>query len=178
MWLWSVKQGVSKITLQWYSKCYWVANVTKTFTLKGVRTIHRSTSWKINSLYVFKYKRFSNTCHKVTFGIPLLFLNTLYNEGHGSNLPGSAGNLPTVRRKAENPAGPRGTIHTLSLHYIIRSPVSKGSEMSPVWLLSTPEKERIQICRCQLQSLSVTLRYLLVVKSDPFYVQSNDRNTS
>jgi hypothetical protein len=34
--------GVSKIALQWYSKCYCVASVTKTFTLKGVQTIHRS----------------------------------------------------------------------------------------------------------------------------------------
>jgi hypothetical protein len=35
-------QGVSKRTLQWYSKCYSVASVTKTFTLKGVQTIHLS----------------------------------------------------------------------------------------------------------------------------------------
>jgi hypothetical protein len=33
-------QGVSKRDLQWYSKCYCVASVTKTFTLKGVQTIH------------------------------------------------------------------------------------------------------------------------------------------
>jgi hypothetical protein len=37
--------GVSEIALQWYSKCYCVANVTKTFTLKGVQTIHRSPPW-------------------------------------------------------------------------------------------------------------------------------------
>jgi hypothetical protein len=35
-------QGVSKRDLQCYSKCYSVASVTKTFTLKGVQTIHRS----------------------------------------------------------------------------------------------------------------------------------------
>jgi hypothetical protein len=36
-----VIQGVSKRDLQWYFKCYCVASVTKTFTLKGVQTIHR-----------------------------------------------------------------------------------------------------------------------------------------
>jgi hypothetical protein len=36
-------QGVSKIALQWYSKCCCVASVTKTFTLEGVQTIRRST---------------------------------------------------------------------------------------------------------------------------------------
>jgi hypothetical protein len=35
-------QGVSKITLQWHSKCYGVESVTKIFALKGVKTIHRS----------------------------------------------------------------------------------------------------------------------------------------
>jgi hypothetical protein len=35
-------QGVSKRALQWCSKCYCVASVTKTFTLEGVQTIHRS----------------------------------------------------------------------------------------------------------------------------------------
>jgi hypothetical protein len=35
-----VMQGVSKKALQWYSKCYCVASVTATFTLKGVQTIH------------------------------------------------------------------------------------------------------------------------------------------
>jgi hypothetical protein len=39
-------QGVSKISLQWYSKGYSVASVTKTFTLKGVQTIHRLHSFK------------------------------------------------------------------------------------------------------------------------------------
>jgi hypothetical protein len=34
---------VSKRALQWYSKCYCVASVTRTFTLKGVHTIHRLT---------------------------------------------------------------------------------------------------------------------------------------
>jgi hypothetical protein len=43
MWLPLVIQGVSKTALQWYSKCYCVESVTKTFTLKGVQTIiHRS----------------------------------------------------------------------------------------------------------------------------------------
>jgi hypothetical protein len=36
-------QGVLKRALQWYSKCYCVASVTKTFKLKGVQTIRRST---------------------------------------------------------------------------------------------------------------------------------------
>jgi hypothetical protein len=35
-----VKHGASKIALQWYSKCYSVASVTKTFTLKDVQTIY------------------------------------------------------------------------------------------------------------------------------------------
>jgi hypothetical protein len=38
--------GVSERTLQWYAKCYYVASVTKTFTLKGVQTIHRSRCWR------------------------------------------------------------------------------------------------------------------------------------
>jgi hypothetical protein len=38
-----VMQGVSKRALQWYSKWYCVASVTKTFALKGVQTIRRST---------------------------------------------------------------------------------------------------------------------------------------
>jgi hypothetical protein len=33
-------QGVTKRALKLYFKCYRVANVTKTFTLKGVQTIH------------------------------------------------------------------------------------------------------------------------------------------
>jgi hypothetical protein len=36
-------QRVSERALQWYSKCYRVASVTKTFTLKGMQIIHRST---------------------------------------------------------------------------------------------------------------------------------------
>jgi hypothetical protein len=36
--------GVSKIPLQWYSKCHCVASITKAFILNGVQTIHRSTS--------------------------------------------------------------------------------------------------------------------------------------
>jgi hypothetical protein len=38
-----VIEAVSKRALQWYSKCYCVASVTKTFTFKGVQAIHRST---------------------------------------------------------------------------------------------------------------------------------------
>jgi hypothetical protein len=47
-------QVVSKRALQCYSKCYCAASVTKTFTVKGVQTIHRSTSCKVlfwNSLH-------------------------------------------------------------------------------------------------------------------------------
>jgi hypothetical protein len=40
-----VMQGASKRASQRYSKCYCVASVTKTFTLKGVQTIHRSTAF-------------------------------------------------------------------------------------------------------------------------------------
>jgi hypothetical protein len=34
-------QGVPKIALKLYSKCYCVASVTKTFTPEGVQTIER-----------------------------------------------------------------------------------------------------------------------------------------
>jgi hypothetical protein len=65
-------QGVSKRALQWYFKYYCVASVTKMFTLKGVQTIHFSTSWGTDSLYAFMCKRFCNTRHTaVTLGIPL-----------------------------------------------------------------------------------------------------------
>jgi hypothetical protein len=37
----SLLQGASKTVLQWYSKCYCVASVTKTSVLKGIQTIHR-----------------------------------------------------------------------------------------------------------------------------------------
>jgi hypothetical protein len=37
-----VMQGVLKRALQWYFKYYYVASITKTFTLKRVQTIHRS----------------------------------------------------------------------------------------------------------------------------------------
>jgi hypothetical protein len=59
-------QDVSKRALQLYSRCYCVASVTKTFTLKGVQT-----SFKMDSLYAFKYKCFCNIRHTVTFGIQL-----------------------------------------------------------------------------------------------------------
>jgi hypothetical protein len=39
----------SKRALQWYSKCYCVASITKTFTLKGVQTMHRSRYWTMDS---------------------------------------------------------------------------------------------------------------------------------
>jgi hypothetical protein len=79
MWLPLVMQSVSKRALQWYSKCYCVASITKTFTLKGGQTVHRPRCW-MDNLYAFKYKCFRNTRHTVTFGIPLLssFLNTLH----------------------------------------------------------------------------------------------------
>jgi hypothetical protein len=48
----SIMHGVSKRALQWYSKCYCVASVTKTFTLKGAQTIHRSRSWNIFLKYI------------------------------------------------------------------------------------------------------------------------------
>jgi hypothetical protein len=69
MWLLLVMQGVSKEVLQWYSKCHYATSVTKTFTLKGVQTFHRSTSSTMDSLHAFKRKRFRNTRDTVTFGI-------------------------------------------------------------------------------------------------------------
>jgi hypothetical protein len=47
-------------------KCYCVASVTKTFTLKGVQGVER---WKVCTS--FEYKRFRNAHHTVTFEIPL-----------------------------------------------------------------------------------------------------------
>jgi hypothetical protein len=38
-------RDVSKRALQWCSKCYCVASVTETFTLKSVQTVHRLTTW-------------------------------------------------------------------------------------------------------------------------------------
>jgi hypothetical protein len=38
-----VMQGVSKRDLQWYSKCYCMEIVRKTFTLIGVQTIRRTS---------------------------------------------------------------------------------------------------------------------------------------
>jgi hypothetical protein len=53
-----VMQGVSKRALQWYSKCYSLASVTKVFTLKGVQTIHHLRCWCIyffNNTYIYIY---------------------------------------------------------------------------------------------------------------------------
>jgi hypothetical protein len=66
-----VMRGVSERALQWYSKCYCVANVTRTFTLKGVQTIHPTAPTTMSTLYAFECKRSRNIRHKVTFGIPL-----------------------------------------------------------------------------------------------------------
>jgi hypothetical protein len=63
-------QDVSKAALQWYSKCYCVASVMKTFTLNRLQTIHPSRCQAMDSLYAFKYKHFRNTGHTVIFGIP------------------------------------------------------------------------------------------------------------
>jgi hypothetical protein len=41
--------GCLKMALQWYSKCYCVASVTKMFRLKGVQTVYRSTLWTMNN---------------------------------------------------------------------------------------------------------------------------------
>jgi hypothetical protein len=47
-------QGVSKISSQSYSKCYFVSSVRKTFTFKGVQTIHR---WRYQSISFKCYAR-------------------------------------------------------------------------------------------------------------------------
>jgi hypothetical protein len=48
--------GCFKWALQWYSKCYGVASVTKTFTLKEVQTIHRLAPWTfLNILYFWTF---------------------------------------------------------------------------------------------------------------------------
>jgi hypothetical protein len=58
-------QCVSKIPLQLYSKCYCVASVMKTFTLKGVETIHGSTPGMMDSLHAFRCIHFRNIHHAV-----------------------------------------------------------------------------------------------------------------
>jgi hypothetical protein len=68
--------------------CYGIPNVTvwrcvtKTFTLKGIQAMHRSRCLTMDSLYAFWCKRFRNTRHTVTYGIPLQssFLNTLHYQ--------------------------------------------------------------------------------------------------
>jgi hypothetical protein len=64
-------QSVSKEDLQSYSKCYFMATATKTFTLKGVQSIHSSRCLTMDTFYAFKCKSFRSTRHKVTFRIPL-----------------------------------------------------------------------------------------------------------
>jgi hypothetical protein len=64
-------QGVLKRSLQWYSKYYCVASVTKTFTLKGLQILRRWRCWTMDSLYAFKCKRFRNTHQTITFWILL-----------------------------------------------------------------------------------------------------------
>jgi hypothetical protein len=49
-------EGVSKRALQWYFKCYCVAIVTETFTLKDVQSIQLSTPRTMDSLYTFECK--------------------------------------------------------------------------------------------------------------------------
>jgi hypothetical protein len=66
-----ILQTVSKRALQWYSQFYCVSSVTKTFTLKGVQTIHRSKCWTLDSFYTFKCKCLRNSGHTATLGMPL-----------------------------------------------------------------------------------------------------------
>jgi hypothetical protein len=66
-----VMQGVSKRALQLYSECCCVTSVTKRSTLEDVQTIRHFLFVHAFSLYAFKWKRFRNTRHTVTFGIPL-----------------------------------------------------------------------------------------------------------
>jgi hypothetical protein len=62
----------SKRALQWYSKYYCVTNVTNTFILEGVQTIHPSAPRTRDNFHAFKYyKPFLNTRQTVTFGISL-----------------------------------------------------------------------------------------------------------
>jgi hypothetical protein len=63
--------GCFKRALQWYSKCYCVTGVMKTFTPQGLQIVQRLTPSVMGSLYAFKYKRFHNTRHTVAFGIQL-----------------------------------------------------------------------------------------------------------
>jgi hypothetical protein len=54
-------QRVSNRALQWHSKCYCVTSVTKTFTLKGVQTIHRLyVILLFYYIYIYKIKNIYN----------------------------------------------------------------------------------------------------------------------
>jgi hypothetical protein len=71
-------QGVSKKSFTMVFQMF-MASVTKTFTLKGVQTIHRSRCLKIDSLYVLKCKLFVtlathiwNTTVKLFFATPCI----------------------------------------------------------------------------------------------------------
>jgi hypothetical protein len=59
-----------------------VASITKTFVLKCLQNIHRSTPGTMDSLYTFKCKMFRNNSHTVIFGIPLYssFWNALHYQ--------------------------------------------------------------------------------------------------
>jgi hypothetical protein len=59
-----------KEALQSYSKCYYVVSgVKKIFTLIGIQSIHPSTTLTMDRSYACK--RFRNTRHTVTFGVPV-----------------------------------------------------------------------------------------------------------
>jgi hypothetical protein len=77
--VWQCVQGVSKTALQWYSKCYCVASVTKTFALKAYKLsiiAQGVEPW----IVCMPLSKFRNTRHTVTFGIPLysFFWNALH----------------------------------------------------------------------------------------------------
>jgi hypothetical protein len=61
MWIQLVMQDVSKIALQWYSKRYCVANIAKTFTLKGVQTIVQHSPH--SNIWNTIVKHFQNTLY-------------------------------------------------------------------------------------------------------------------
>jgi hypothetical protein len=72
-----VMQGVSKRASQWYSKCYHVASATKTFTLKGVQTIHRSVLSVNVFVMLATQKHLEYHCKALFFKHPVL------KESHG-----------------------------------------------------------------------------------------------
>jgi hypothetical protein len=71
-------QGVSRRSLEWYSECYCVVSVTKTFTLKGVQTLNVLVTLATHQHLEYHCKALFETLYIVgiKFNIPQL-INSL-----------------------------------------------------------------------------------------------------